>query len=107
VGTRVGGRVVLFLLQQRVGCCAGGLVSAHRKAQEPRVPAVVIATASGAVVHHYGRWRFGGARCGGGRGLRGPVRGRRRAVGYHGRGRGFRDGKGTGGRTPSRGGQQY
>jgi len=54
MGARIGGgRIVLFLLQQRVGDGAGRLVGAHREAQEPRVPAVVFAT--GAVVHHYGR----------------------------------------------------
>jgi len=76
MGTRVGSRVVLFFLQQRVGDGAR-LVGTHREAQEPRVPAVVFATDTGAVVHHYSRRIFGGARCSGVRGLRGPVCGRR------------------------------
>jgi len=78
MGARIGGRVVLFLLQQRVGGCTGRLVGAHREAQEPRVPVVVFATR--AVVHHYGRWRFGGACRSRGHGLRCPVGGRRRGV---------------------------
>jgi len=108
MGARVGGRVVLFLLQQRVGRGAGRLVGTHREAQEPRVPGVVFATdTDGAVVNHYGRRIFGGTRRSGGPGLRGPVCGRRRTVRNHGHGRGFRDGKGAGGRTPSRRGQQH